>query len=93
MRVQLSLGMMVGLCCTAACVAAPAVPPVSAPADGEVAGWVDKKVAECSPKPEERRFDQTGWLTDIRSALELAKRHNRPVFLFTHDGRMGLGRC
>ena len=60
---------------------------------GDPAAWVDQKVAECSPKPEERRFDQTGWLTDIRSALALAKQHNRPVFLFTHDGRMGLGRC
>ena len=69
--------------------AAPAPP---APA-GDVKEWVDAKVAECAPKPEERRFDQTGWLTDIRSALKLAKEHNRPVFLFTHDGRMGLGRC
>jgi hypothetical protein len=66
---------------------------VAAPAAGDVAAWVDRKVAECAPKPEERRFDQTGWLTDIRSALSLAKQHNRPVFLFTHDGRMGLGRC
>ena len=64
-----------------------------APPTGDPAGWVDRKVAQCSPKPEERRFDQTGWLTDIRSALDLAKKHNRPVFLFTHDGRMGLGRC
>jgi hypothetical protein len=63
------------------------------PASGDVAAWVDRKVAQCAPKPEERRFDQTGWLTDIRSALALAKEHNRPVFLFTHDGRMGLGRC
>ena len=64
-----------------------------APAAGDAAAYVDAKVAACAPKPEERRFDQTGWLTDIRSALELAHRHNRPVFLFTHDGGMGLGRC
>jgi hypothetical protein len=70
--------------------AAPASP---APASGDPSAWVDHKVADCSPRPEERRFDQTGWLTDIRSALELANKHNRPVFLFTHDGRMGLGRC
>ena len=66
---------------------------VAPPPSGDVASWVDQKVAACAPKPEERRFDQTGWLTDIRSALALAKQHNRPVFLFTHDGRMGLGRC
>ena len=68
-------------------------PAPHAPAAGDVAAWVDAKVEDCSPKPEERRFDQTGWLTDIRAALALAKQHNRPVFLFTHDGRMGLGRC
>ena len=70
-----------------------AAEPPSAPPAGDVGNWVDQKVTACAPKSEERRFDQTGWLTDIRSALELAKRHNRPVFLFTHDGRMGLGRC
>ena len=44
-------------------------------------------------KPSERKFDQVGWLTDIRAGLELAKKSNRPLFLFTHDGRMALGRC
>jgi hypothetical protein len=68
----------------------PGAPPAPA---GDVKEWVDAKVSDCAPKPEERRFDQTGWLTDIRSALKLAKEHNRPVFLFTHDGRIGLGRC
>jgi hypothetical protein len=65
----------------------------AAPAATDFSEMVDRKVAACAPEPEERRFDQTGWLTDIHSALELAQRHNRPVFLFTHDGRMGLGRC
>ena len=55
--------------------------------------WVDQRVAEWQMKPSERKFDQIGWLTDIRSALELAKKSNRPVFLFTHDGRMAIGRC
>lgn len=68
-------------------------PAPDAPASGDVSTWVDQKVAACAPKPQERRFDQTGWLTDIRSALALAEKHNRPIFLFTHDGRMGLGRC
>ena len=76
---------------TATSGAAPA--PASPAPTGDVSAWVDQKVADCAPKPEERRFDQTGWLTDIRSALALAKQHNRPVFLFTHDGHMGLGRC
>jgi hypothetical protein len=92
-----------GTCVVTALGAGIVLPPASAraadardvapPASGDVGSWVDQKVAACAPKPEERRFDQTGWLTDIRSALALAKQHNRPVFLFTHDGRMALGRC
>ena len=66
---------------------------VAAAPAGDVKQWVDQKVADCEPKPEERRFDQTGWLTDIRSALKLAKEHHRPGFLFTHDGHMAVGRC
>jgi hypothetical protein len=88
MKVYTGIALFVGLCGTAAWAA-----PAPAPASGDVAAWVDRKVADCAPKAEERRFDETGWLTDIRSALELAKKHDRPVFLFTHDGRMGLGRC
>ena len=65
----------------------------TATAGADVVEWVDRKVEECQPKPAERTFDQTGWLTEIGPALKLAKEHNRPVFLFTHDGRMGLGRC
>jgi hypothetical protein len=74
------------LCCGAA--AAP-----TAPSSGDPSSYVDAKVAQCAPKPEERRFDQTGWVTDNRTALYHAKQHNRPEFLFTHDGHMGLGRC
>jgi hypothetical protein len=55
--------------------------------------WVSRRVEEWQPKPSERKFDRIGWLTEIRAGLELAKRHNRPLFLFTHDGRMAIGRC
>ena len=54
---------------------------------------VRQRVAELQPKPEEKRFDEIGWAKDIRAAKRLAKEHNRPVFLFTHDGRMNIGRC
>ena len=64
----------------------------AAPA-GDVKDWVDRKVADCEPKVEERRFDLTGWVPDIRTALKLAKEHRRPVFLFTHDGHIHVGRC
>ena len=55
--------------------------------------WIEKRIDEWQPKPSERKFDQIGWLRDIRSALELGKKHDRPIFLFTHDGRMAIGRC
>ena len=54
---------------------------------------VQQRVAELQPRTEEKRFDEIGWAKDIRDALRLAKQHHRPVFLFTHDGRMNIGRC
>ena len=55
--------------------------------------WVEKRVDEWQPKSSERKFDQIGWLRDIGAALALGKQSNRPIFLFTHDGRMAIGRC
>lgn len=55
--------------------------------------WVAARVEEWQPKASERKFDRIGWSTDIRTGLELARRHGRPMFLFTHDGRMAIGRC
>lgn len=55
--------------------------------------WVDQRVRQLQPRPEEKRFDEIGWAKDIRDAKELAKQHQRPVFLFTHDGRINIGRC
>ena len=55
--------------------------------------WVEKRVDDWQPRASERKFDQIGWLRDIRAALALGKQSSRPVFLFTHDGRMAIGRC
>jgi hypothetical protein len=63
------------------------------PAKDRVQAEVYKRVTEWWPKPEEKRFDQIGWAADIRTARKLAAEHNRPVFLFTMDGRVNLGRC
>ena len=52
----------------------------------------DACVTAWKPTPAERRFDEIGWSTDIRTALALAREHRRPLFVFTHDGRMGVGR-
>lgn len=54
---------------------------------------IDAKVLESAPSDDERKLDRVGWARDIRGAIQLAAEHHRPVFLFTHDGRMGTGRC
>jgi hypothetical protein len=66
----------------------------SAPADDadDFVSRTDACVAEWKPTEAERRFDEIGWSTDIRTALALAREHRRPLFVFTHDGRMGVGR-
>ena len=55
--------------------------------------WIEQRVQQLQPQAKEKRFDEIGWASDIRAAKKLATEHNRPVFLFTHDGRMNLGRC
>lgn len=61
--------------------------------DRKVVGWVEKTVAERQPAPEDKRFDEIGWVTDIRTAIRLGKEHNRPIVLYTGDGRINTGRC
>jgi hypothetical protein len=54
---------------------------------------VSRRVELWQPVAGERRFDDIGWVGDIFEARRLARKHNRPVFLFTHDGHMAVGRC
>jgi hypothetical protein len=61
--------------------------------DRDLAGWVDRHVKKWQPSAEEKRFDEIGWCHSVRQAERLAKKHKRPVFWFSHDGRMGAGRC
>jgi hypothetical protein len=61
--------------------------------DGNLVSTVDRRLAEWWLKPDERRFDQIGWAEDVRAARRLAARHDRPLFLFTMDGRVNTGRC
>jgi hypothetical protein len=61
--------------------------------DRDVKDWVRRRVADWQPTADERRFDDIGWVADIRTALKLAKETDRPVFLFTHDGHIDVGRC
>ena len=57
------------------------------------AAWIDQRVKDWQPTAEEKRFDEIGWAKNICEAEKLAKENKRPVFLFTHDGRMNIGRC
>ena len=67
------------------------------PAAAEVAvrdaDWVKQRVARWQPTAAEKRWESIGWATGLGDALRLAKKHNRPVFLFTLDGKMSVGRC
>jgi hypothetical protein len=62
-------------------------------ADKDLVATVDTRVKDRQPTTAERAFDAVGWARTIVDAQKLAKEHQRPVFLFTHDGRMNLGRC
>lgn len=57
------------------------------------AAWVEQRFREWQPTAREKAWEQIGWARDIREAIRLGKEHTRPVFLFTLDGRMGVGRC
>lgn len=57
------------------------------------ADGIDDRIETLQPTAEERKIDQIGWAGSISEALTLAREHRRPVFLFTHDGRMARGRC
>ncbi|HTK75123.1 MAG TPA: hypothetical protein VL371_07665 [Gemmataceae bacterium] len=63
------------------------------PGDHEVAAWVRQRVQDWQPTAADRPFDEIGWAKDIRTAERLARDNDRPVFLFTHDGHMAVGRC
>ena len=51
--------------------------------DSSVVRWVEKTVAERQPAAADKHFDQIAWVTDIRTAIQLGKEHNRPIFLYT----------
>jgi hypothetical protein len=54
---------------------------------------INRQVSDWQLTADEKRFDQIGWCTSLLEAERLARQHKRPIFLFTHDGRMNVGRC
>ena len=65
----------------------------TAVSDAELRGWVDRRVEEWQPAADEKLFDSIGWTRSLLEAERLAAEHRRPIFWFTHDGKMNLGRC
>lgn len=58
----------------------------------EIPAWVEAKVETLKPTTKERRFDEIGWTNSIVEGERLGRQHNRPVFLFTQNGRIETGR-
>ena len=55
-------------------------------ADDDVAATVRQHVQDWQPTKDERLLDQVGWASDLVEAQRLAKKHNRPLFVFTYNG-------
>jgi hypothetical protein len=60
--------------------------------DKDIPAWVSAKVESMQPTPEDRKFDEIGWTNSIVEAEKLARENHRPVFLFTQNGRIEIGR-
>jgi len=54
---------------------------------------VQKKVHDLQPSRAEKRFDEIGWAPSILEAEKIAKKLNRPIYLFTYNGKIETGRC
>jgi RNA polymerase sigma factor (sigma-70 family) len=61
--------------------------------DGGLAAGIHQRVRAWQPTPAERRFDEIGWVRDLRTALQLAGQTGRPIFLVSTTGRIETGRA
>ena len=57
------------------------------------AAWVSQRAQAWQPTAKELRWEQIGWAKNLTQAEQLAAQLRRPVFLYTHDGRLNVGRC
>ena len=57
------------------------------------AKWVDQRIREWQPTEREKRWESIGWVSNLSTAQKLAREQKRPVFMFTLDGKMNVGRC
>jgi hypothetical protein len=61
--------------------------------DASLVRWVDARVDERRPPASDKRFDEIAWVPGIRRAIQLSTENDRPVFLYTGDGKINTGRC
>ena len=66
---------------------------MACPPKGLSVAEIDERVQKWQPTTKELAWKRVGWAEDIRDALRRARTTHKPVFLFTHDGRLGIGRC
>ncbi len=61
---------------------------------GAAPARIEARVFDLQPTEAELRFHEIGWAsTTILGGLDLAKKHNRPLFLLASHGKLGRGRC
>lgn len=58
----------------------------AAVADDEFTALVKQRVQDWQPTKDERLLDQVGWASDLVEAQRLAKKYQRPMFVFTYNG-------
>jgi hypothetical protein len=61
--------------------------------DDKLVSKVEDQVRKIQPTRAEKRFDEIGWASSILAAEQVAAKLNRPVFLFTYNGKIDTGRC
>ena len=61
--------------------------------DDGLVSKVEDRVRKIQPARSEKRFDEIGWASSILAAEQIAAKVNRPVFLFTYNGKIDTGRC
>ena len=61
---------------------------------GSAEAWVDRVDKRLDHiRPAKQKLDLIAWAPSLRQAVAAARSTNRPVFLFTHDGYINIGRC
>ncbi|MEO8497510.1 MAG: hypothetical protein ABI614_20760 [Planctomycetota bacterium] len=69
-----------------ACISMTSILPPANAAGDDFTAMVTQRVQDWQPTKDERMLDQVGWAADLVEAQRLAKKHERPLFVFTYSG-------